>query len=68
MLITVILKNKWFDYESSEIEVSEENYEIILEKAKNFYETSFEMWLDDRFIVFPPDLTRESILEIKKIS
>ena len=68
MLIKIILKNKWFDYESSELEVSEEDYELIIEKSKNFYETSFEMWIDDRFIVFPTDITRESILEIKIIS
>lgn len=68
ILIKIILKNKWFDYESSELEVSEEDYELIIEKSKNFYETSFEMWINDRFVIFPPDLTRESILEIKIIS
>ena len=67
ILIKIILKNKWFEYESSELEVSDEDYELIIEKSKNFYETSFEMWIDDRFIVFPPDITRESILEIKII-
>ena len=67
MLIKIILKNKWSEYESSELEVSDEDYELIIEKSKNFYETSFEMWIDERFIIFPPEITKESILEIKII-
>ena len=65
MIIKIILKNKWFEYESSELDVVEEDYELIIEKSKNFFETSFEMWIDERFIVFPPEITKESILEIK---
>jgi hypothetical protein len=68
MLIKIILKNKWSEYESTELEISEEQYDIIIEKSKNFYETSFEMWTDNGFVVFPPDITRESILEIKIIN
>ena len=49
-------------------EVSEEQYDNIVNFSKNYYETGFEMNLEDGgFAIFSPEMVKKSILKIDKI-
>jgi hypothetical protein len=50
------------------LHVTEEQYKNIIEMSKSFYESGFEMTLEDgSFIIIPPELTKKSILKITVI-
>jgi hypothetical protein len=47
------------------MDVNDEQLVTIRDKSKNFYETGFEMYTDDGFVIIPPEVTRTSVLKIK---
>jgi predicted enzyme related to lactoylglutathione lyase len=50
------------------LEVSIEQYRNIVELSKNYYETGFEMGLDNGgFVIIPPDVVKKSVLQINII-
>ncbi len=66
--IQLILENKFGIFVGRKAKLNEEQYSNLQSMAKNFYENGgFELTLeDDEFVVFPPNVVRESILRIKK--
>ena len=50
------------------LEVSIDQYRNIVELSKNYYETGFEMGLENGgFVIIPPDVVRKSVLQINII-
>jgi hypothetical protein len=70
MEIQLILKNKFGEFKGRRVDISEENYDKLVEMVKSFYNNGgFELTLEDEsFVVFPPDIVKESILQLVKIS
>jgi hypothetical protein len=60
------IKNDIGDFSSERMIVTEEQYLSLIEISKKFYdvESGFEMWLEDGFMVVPPQITKKSILII----
>ncbi len=69
MEIQLILTNKFGEFKGRRAELSEENYSKLTEMVKTFYVNGgFELTLEDEsFVVFPPDVVKESILKLVKI-
>jgi len=56
------------NYYGEIIQVSLEQYRNIIELSKNYYETGFEMALEDgSFVILPPDIVKKSVLQINII-
>lgn len=68
-IIKMFLKNHLGDVESSEFNVTDEEFSNIINLAKTFYltEVGFEMLTDDGLVVVAPEITKHSILTIKII-
>jgi hypothetical protein len=69
MEIQLVLTNKFGEFKGRKAEITEENYQKLVEMVKTFYVNGgFELTLEDEsFVVFPPDVVKESILQIVKI-
>jgi hypothetical protein len=67
--IKIVLVNKYGEFVGRKATLSEESYKGLLEMVKTFYTSGgFELTLeDDSFVVFPPDIVKESILKVVKI-
>ena len=70
MKIQIVIKNSLGEFMGEIMDISEEKYLGLIEVSKKFYmeDSGFEMWTDDGFLVLPPALKYQSILEIKIIS
>lgn len=66
MNINIIIKTKYGEFKSKDIEIQDEDYENVLELSKNFYIVGYEMETENGFIVIPPDVIKDSILLIEK--
>ena len=66
MIIQMCIKNDIGEFSSEKMIVTEEQYLALVEFSKKFYEaeSGFEMWLEDGFMVIPPEITKKSILLI----
>ncbi len=69
MTIQMLLQNELGTFTSEKMEISKEQYLELIEISKKFYteDTGFEMWIDDGFVIVPPEITRKSILTISII-
>jgi hypothetical protein len=68
MEIQLVLQNKFGEFKGKRVSLSEENYLKLLEMVKRFYNSGFELTLEDEsFVVFPPDIVQQSILKVVKI-
>lgn len=67
--IRLVLINKHGEFTGRSVELSEENYQELLTMVKTFYmNDGFELTLEDgTFVVFPPDIVKQSILKVVKI-
>jgi hypothetical protein len=66
--IQLIITNKYGEFLGRRVPISDDNYKKLLEMVKTFYNSGFELTLEDgSFVVFPPDLVKESFLKVKKI-
>jgi hypothetical protein len=67
--IKIVLVNKYGEFVGRKATLSEESYKGLLEMVKTFYVNGgFELTLeDDSFVVFPPEVVKESILKVVKI-
>lgn len=66
MVIQMNVKNELGDFNSEQMTVTLEQYKSLIEISKRFYleENGFEMWLENGFMVIPPEITKRSILSI----
>jgi len=67
MIIQIILENELGKYCSEKMDITKEQYSELIEVSKNFYSdnSGFELWIDDGFMVFPPEVVKKSILTLK---
>ncbi len=68
MIIEFIIKTEFGEFRSDEMEVTEDQYSIIKEKSKSFYDGGYEMYLPNGFVVIPQDVVKKSILVINIIN
>lgn len=70
MEIQLVLTNKFGEFKGRKAEITEDNYQKLVEMVKAFYVSGgFELTLEnDTFVVFPPEVVKESILQLVKIS
>lgn len=70
MEIQLVLENKFGEFKGRRVDITEENYAKLVEMVRSFYVNGgFELTLeDDTFVVFPPEVVKESILKLMKIS
>ena len=67
MKIQLILITEFGQFFGEIFEVDEEQYQNIINFSKNYYETGFEMSLEDGgFAIFSPEMIKKSILKIEK--
>ena len=67
MIIQISILNDLGKFQSEAIVVTTDEYKKLIEVSKGFYVTGFEMWIDNGFMVFPPEITKKSILTINVI-
>ena len=68
MKIQLVLITEYGTFFGEIFEVSGEQYDNIVNFSKNYYETGFEMNLEDGgFAIFSPEMVKKSILKIDKI-
>lgn len=66
MNIRMVLKCDLGEYKSEEMDVTEEQFNSLVEMSKSFYMNGgFEMHLDNGFLVVPPEIIKKSILMIE---
>jgi len=68
MQVQFILITEFGDFTSILMPIiGEEEFEMIKEKSQNYWETGFEMTLEDGgYIIFTPEVTKKSILKISR--
>jgi hypothetical protein len=66
MIIQIILENDLGKYCSEKMEITKEQYKELIEVSKNFYSDNngFELWIENGFMVFPPEIVKKSILTL----
>lgn len=68
MNIQLVIINKFGEFKGKTVEISEENYQKLLEMVKVFYNSGFELNTEDgSFVVFPPEVVSQSILKVVKV-
>ena len=69
MKIQLVLYTDFGQFTGEIFEVNEEQYQNIVNLSKNYYETWFEMTLQDGgFAIFSPEMIKKSILKIDRIN
>jgi hypothetical protein len=69
MKVRLVLINNFGEFVGKSVSMSEENYNKLLNMVKNFYNSGFELNLEDgSFVVFPPEIVSKSILKVVKIN
>lgn len=68
MKIQLVLVTEFGEYNGEILDVSEEQFNNIINFSKDYYNTGFEMNLEDGgFIIFTPEIIKKSILKINKL-
>ena len=69
MEIQIVLTNHFGEFRGKQVTISTEQYVDLINLVKNFYlEGGFELTLEDEtFVVFPPDVVKQSYIKINKI-
>lgn len=67
--VQIVIKNNIGEFFGRKVIATEDKYNTIIEMVKTFYLSGgFELTCEDgSFVVFPPNLILNSILEVKKI-
>lgn len=65
MKIKIKLKNDLGEFTSDEMEITYEQYQVLLEVSKNFYTGGYEMFVPNGFMVVGPEILKKSILFIE---
>lgn len=68
MIVQVQLENRFGSFFGKKVEFNDDGYKKLLDMVKTFYMNGgFELTLeDDTFVVFPPDIVKETILKVIK--
>ena len=64
MKIQIVILNSLGEFRSDIMDVTPDQYDIILAKSKVYYETGFEMLIDNNYVIMSPDIIKKSILKI----
>ena len=64
MKATVTLHTKFGTFESEQFDLKRDEYNKLVEDSKTFYQGTYGMDIINGHIVFPPEIVKESILEI----
>ena len=68
MKIQLILITEFGQFYGEVFEVDGEQYQNIINYSKTFYESGFEMNLEnDGYAIFSPEMIKKSILKIEKV-
>jgi hypothetical protein len=68
MKIQLVLITEYGQFFGEIFEVNDEQYQNIINFSKNYYESGFEMNLEDGgFVIFSPEMIKKSILKIDKV-
>jgi len=69
MEIQIVLTNHFGEFRGKQVTISTDQYDGLINLVKNFYlEGGFELTLEDgTFVVFPPDIVKQSYIKINKI-
>ena len=68
MKVRIVLINDFGVYIGETLDVTQEDHDNIITLSKNYFQTGFEMTLEDgNFAIFSPELIKKSILKIEKI-
>jgi hypothetical protein len=66
MIINTILYHAYGTFISEDLNVTEEEYNMLLEMSKNFWQQDgMHIFTNKGLVVIPPNLLQECILEIK---
>jgi hypothetical protein len=65
MNIVLKLKSELGEFVSETIELSETQYQELLEVSRGFYSGPYEMFLPNGFMVVPPEILKKSILIVE---
>jgi hypothetical protein len=66
--VQLVLKNKFGEFVGNKVYLEQEHYENLIKMSKTFYSAGgFELTCENgSYVVFPPEIVRESILIINK--
>ena len=66
--VQLVLINKFGEFKGKPANINKETLESLIEMSKTFYISGgFELTCeDDKYVIFPPEIVRESILIINK--
>lgn len=66
--VQLVLINKFGEFKGNPAEIDEETLDGLIKLSKTFYDSGgFELTCEDgRYIIFPPEIVKESILIINK--
>lgn len=66
--VQLVLKNKFGEFVGNKVYLEHEHYENLIKMSKTFYSSGgFELTCENgSYVVFPPEIVRESILIINK--
>jgi ribosomal protein S4E len=64
--VQIIITNKFGEFKGKSVRMEEEDVKKLLVMSKNFYSTGgFELTCEDgSFVVFPPDVVKDSMLRV----
>ena len=65
MKVAITLHSKLGKFESSEMDMKRNEYEELVVDNHHFYDKDLYLPIDNGYVIFPPNVTKESILEIK---
>ncbi len=65
MKIAIVLHTKLGSFESELIDVNRQQLSELELKSKDFFLNQYDFKTSNGYVVFPPDIVKESILEIK---
>lgn len=66
--VQLVVRNKFGEFLGNKALLEPEKYEALIKMSKTFYSTGgFELTCEDgSYVIFPPEIVRESILIINK--
>lgn len=63
--VQIEIENNFGKFKSRKSALSQENYDQLINMSKKFYLSGFQLECeDDTFIIFPPEIVKNSILKI----
>ncbi len=69
MIVQISITNQFGDFLGKKVNLSESQYQKLVEMVRNFYSNGgFELTLENEdFVVFPPEIVKNSFIKIIKI-